>query len=269
MKENKGKILTIVLIILFLASLFLAVGIFYLLQQEKQHSLSLQEELEDLKTKQKITESELERYRNTTKTLEAKLKEANEKINELNANIQAERKTTQIAQEQIEELKKSLEEQVSLRANLEEQLTQAKKETNSLKNQLVQLESQRSELETKIKELQAKMEKVELGTIVVSPEPEMQKVEAYKEQAQVERDLATQLEGKILVVNKEYNFVVINLGSKDGVKAGDIFLVYRGNTYLGEIKVEKVHDSMSAAGFVSPEMKQQVSEGDRILSKSK
>jgi hypothetical protein len=73
----------------------------------------------------------------------------------------------------------------------------------------------------------------------------------------------------VLVVNKDYNFAVINLGSKDGVALGNEFAVYRNNKFIGDMKVEKVHDAMSAAGFSSGDMKDKVSEGDKVVQKAK
>ena len=72
------------------------------------------------------------------------------------------------------------------------------------------------------------------------------------------------LSGKVIVVNKEYNFVVIDLGRKSGINTGDIFTVLRDNKKLGEVKVEKVHEAMSAANMVSANMKDNVKEGDQV-----
>jgi hypothetical protein len=62
---------------------------------------------------------------------------------------------------------------------------------------------------------------------------------------------------------------VINLGSKDGVALGNEFAVYRNNKFIGDMKVEKVHDAMAAAGFSSPDMKDKVNEGDKVVQKAK
>jgi len=40
-----------------------------------------------------------------------------------------------------------------------------------------------------------------------------------------------------------------------------------GGKNIGEVKVEKVHDTMSAAGFVSPELKDKILEGDSVIQK--
>jgi hypothetical protein len=63
--------------------------------------------------------------------------------------------------------------------------------------------------------------------------------------------------------------VVTNLGKKEGIDIGDVFSVYHGPDYIGDVKIEKIHDSMSAAGFVSAETKDKVSEGDKVIQKVK
>jgi hypothetical protein len=72
------------------------------------------------------------------------------------------------------------------------------------------------------------------------------------------------LSGNILVINRDYNFAVINLGSKNSIGVGDVFSVYHNDKYIGDVKVEKVHESMSAVGFLSSELKDKISEGDKI-----
>ena len=127
---------------------------------------------------------------------------------------------------------------------------------------------------------------MELGKIVVTPDASqiqaepvpapaveaapVKKSKGFLGLGQKEPVLAPQgLTGKVLVVNKDYNFVVLNLGSKDGVKIGSAFAVYRDTQYLGDVKVEKVHDSMAAAGFVSSALKNKVNEGDKVVQKKK
>ena len=125
---------------------------------------------------------------------------------------------------------------------------------------------------------------VELGTIVVSPEsgPQVmsgpvktktlgaQPVKRSAVSAEPVRVSAVSAnEGKVLVVNKDYNFAVLSLGSKDGVTVGSVFSVYHNNKFAGEVKVEKVHESMAAAGFLSPGSKDKISEGDKVVLKSR
>jgi len=77
---------------------------------------------------------------------------------------------------------------------------------------------------------------VELPAIVVRSA-----ASAEKAKAQIQ-----EFPGKILAVNLESNFVVIDLGSSSGVKVGDLFGVYRDTKSIGTISVIQTRASISA-----------------------
>ena len=52
--------------------------------------------------------------------------------------------------------------------------------------------------------------------------------------------------GKILAINTESSFVVIDLGTSAGVKVGDEFDVYRGEKSIGSIVVIQARENISA-----------------------
>ncbi|MEA3328407.1 MAG: hypothetical protein U9Q08_01510 [Candidatus Omnitrophota bacterium] len=54
-------------------------------------------------------------------------------------------------------------------------------------------------------------------------------------------------QGRVLTVNKEYEFVVIDLGQKDGVEAGMPMTVYRSGREIGKLEILEVHSRISAA----------------------
>ncbi|MFH1191145.1 MAG: hypothetical protein V1670_03005 [Candidatus Omnitrophota bacterium] len=83
---------------------------------------------------------------------------------------------------------------------------------------------------------QMSKESVELPTIVVRSTPVI-----AREKAQVQI-----FPGKILSVNLDNNFVVIDLGSSAGVNVGDIFNVYRDIKSIGSIKVIQTRVNISA-----------------------
>jgi predicted nuclease with TOPRIM domain len=190
----------------------------------------------------------------------------------LNASLEKETAEKENALDDIVKLKSDLEKQKDLRSELETKLTQKQKDVEKTQAQTKDLENKKTELETKIKDLEAQAQQaktqagVDLGTVVVGPEGTAS-IEAAT-QAQPSQQTKG-LEGKVLVVNKEYNFMVINLGSRDGVSANDIFSIYHNNNYIGDVKVSKAHDAMSAADFLSSATKDQVSEGDRVAQKTK
>lgn len=269
---DKGKLPIVLLVILILVSLSLAGGVFYLLQQERAKNSDLQQQLSDVKKSQIETAKKLAESQRLVSVSELNLKEARDKIDMLGNDLQQEKTAKIEALARIEQLRVDLEQQKTLRSDLEKKFSQAQKDTEKSQAQLKELESKKIELEKKVKDLESQSQGVELGKIVVSPEvtpspsPSVE-IKSTKEKPTKGQD--TGLEGKIIVINKDYNFAVINLGSKDGVGMGDQFSIYHNNKYIGDIKVEKVHDSMAAAGFVAADLKDKVSEGDKVLRKGK
>lgn len=267
---NKVKSSTVIFVILILVSLSFAGAGLYLLQKEKAKTSSLQEELANLRIKNNAAETTLKEYKKTIAQLEQKLTDAQASIDTLTNNLEQETKTKQQALDEVEKLKTDLEQQKGLRANLETKLDKAQKDAEKTQAQLKEIESKKAQLEAKVKHLETQASQaqgVELGTIIVAPEGGVstQGVSGLPT-AQPQGAL---LEGKVLVVNKDYNFVVINLGSKDGVGVGDIFSLYHNEKQIGDVKVEKIHEAMSAADFISASTKDLVTEGDRVVQKPK
>jgi len=139
----------------------------------------------------------------------------------------------------------------------EEQVSSAAGEINRLKEQLAALEKEKAEFEKKNKEPGSSG--VQLGKIVVAHDaaegPGKMKVSA------------AHLEGEILAVNNDYEFVVINLGLRDGVSSGDVFSVYQKNKYLGDVGAEKVDEAMSSANFLEGSLKNKIRQGDTVKTK--
>ena len=274
--SEKVKSPIAIFIILILVSLSFAGTGFFLLQKEKTKNTSLQEELDSLKIKQNAAETKLEEYKKTISQLDFKLKEAQTNIDALSSALEQETKAKQEALDQVQQLKTDLQQQKGLRTDLETKLEQTQKSAERAQAQLKEIESKKAELEAQVQQTQAQSrtqaQGVELGTIVVGPEGGSvsgQATSSLSAEQPKEKAIISSLEGKVLVVNKDYNFAVINLGSKDGVNAGDVFALYHNNKYIGDIKVEKIHESMSAADFTSASIKDVVSEGDRVVQKAK
>jgi glucan-binding YG repeat protein len=266
---NKGAIPVIILIVIIFISLSLAGGAYYLFQQEKKKNMSLQEELEEVRTKEKIIETKLDDKTKAVSQLEVQLRESKGQVDFFTAELDREKKTNQDTQAQLAQVKLDLDKQRKSKQDIEQKLTDNQQEVKKLQAQLKGAEDKKTELEVKIRQLEevASSEKVELGTIVVGqPEPAAAALPAKASKMKAPAT-STALEGKVLVVNKDYNFAVINLGSKDGVKINDTFAIYNKNKYVGDIKIEKVHDSMAAANFVTPDLKEKVREGDKVVLK--
>lgn len=73
------------------------------------------------------------------------------------------------------------------------------------------------------------------------------------------------LNGRILEINREYNFVIVNLGKEDGVKKGMVFLVYRDKRLLGRVEAEDVFNDMSSCNILPWYESEEIRIDDGIL----
>jgi predicted nucleic acid-binding Zn-ribbon protein len=116
-------------------------------------------------------------------------------------------------------------------SEMEAMLTDRISKIDALKNELDAIKSGKTEVLDK-----EPKESVELPAIVVRSA-----VSTEKTKAQIQ-----EFPGKILAVNLDSNFVVIDLGSSSGAKVGDIFNVYRAAKSIGSISVIQTRTSISA-----------------------
>lgn len=266
--NNRAKAVTLILIVLIIISLSLGGGIYSLFQKERARNVSLQSELDSTIVKYKKAESQLYDANNQITSLTVQVNDAQGKVEGLTAELNQEKADKKDVLAKIDQLTADLDQLKVEKSDLENKLTQAQEDALKVVDKLTELKNQKIELEAKLKDFESKTQGVELGTIVVNQE----NAPVALNQA-ITQSLAEQpgqgKEGKVLVVNRDYNFVVINLGSKDAIDVGDVFSIYHNNKNIGEIKVEKVHESMAAAGFSSGDIKDKVSEGDKVVQKVK
>ena len=73
--------------------------------------------------------------------------------------------------------------------------------------------------------------------------------------------------GTILAVNQAYNFVVLNLGGRQGVEPNAEMLVLRDGTLIGKIRVSSVEPSTAIGDIISSSLERgvQVQPGDVVV----
>ncbi len=116
-------------------------------------------------------------------------------------------------------------------SEMEAMLTDKISQVDSLKNELDAIKSGKPEAI-----LNKRRESVELPAIVVHSSPS-----SGRDKAEI-----AEFSGKILAVNTDNNFVVIDLGASAGVKVGDQFNVYRAGKAIGSILVIQARENISA-----------------------
>ncbi len=73
--------------------------------------------------------------------------------------------------------------------------------------------------------------------------------------------------GTVLAVNQAYNFVVLNLGGRQGVETNSEMLVLRGGTIIGKIRVSSVEPATAIGDIITSSLPRgvQVQPGDVVI----
>lgn len=73
--------------------------------------------------------------------------------------------------------------------------------------------------------------------------------------------------GTVLAVNQAYNFVVLNLGGRQGVEPNSEMLVVRGGTLIGKIRISSVEPSTAIGDIITSSLARgvQVQPGDTVI----
>jgi myosin heavy subunit len=225
------------------------------------------------------------------------------KVSELDAAAQSVQTANQALEKASTDLKKANEELASSTAEKEQALAQAKSAktaADQAKSKLTELEDAVSTKEGDIARLTADVaaKEAELSqlranapTEATTPSADVQAQLLEKEtlitQLQGNLDSAkTQLaearqkdadrqalkmrdglQGRVLAVNQAWNFVVLNLGDKNGVVGNAELLVKRGNNLIGKVRVTSVEPATSIADIVVSSIPQGVSivPGDNVI----
>ncbi len=276
--KSKGPV--IVLIFLLLVAIAAAALCFRELQKEKQTSARLLSEKEQLEKSEKSNKKEIARLNESIEGLkiqrdeqQAKVQEYERKIAAFKDELEIEKKAKEDALSAIEKSKEELSSLKASKAKAEAELKVAKDTLHSVQEQLAAIEKAKESSLQKPKEeakQESKPQDVQLEKIVVASSGSSRAATAASPQIQSAPEQAstqTPVEGKVLVVNKEYDFVVVSIGQKDNIAVSDALEVFRNNKKLGEMKVEEVRDTMSVATPNNKDIIRQIKEDDRVVRK--
>lgn len=128
-----------------------------------------------------------------------------------------------------------------------------------------------SDAEKRMTELQAQV--AELSQVKASLDDKLAAAESrvkslvVAEQRRQAGLMAKGLSGEILAVNQAWNFVVLNLGDRQGVTANAEMIVMRRGAMVGRVKITSVEPSQSIADIVPSSMSPGlvVQPGDRVI----
>lgn len=217
-------------------------------------------------------------------------------LKEQNASLE-----TQVTQyqEETRRLREQMEGYVEQRDSLKTELDQADAEIGRLRKQIKQLDLDKVELAKRVDtfevtEKAVQKEASKLLPPVLNPEkpaveslppqhvkevkkeekskkPEKQetpqkaeKKEKKAEKAPAPPPVQDQRPHQVLSVNRQFNFVVVNVGLRDRLKIGDTLRVEQNGKLIGRIQVEKLYENFSACTILEEVQPAHIGEGDLV-----
>lgn len=222
------------------------------LDSEKQSAASSKQQLEEVTKQLDTTKTELAAATNAKESsaselssLQASLKKAQDDLTQINSQIASK-------ESELTQLRSDNEAKTTRIAQLESATTTTA-DTSELEGMKAQLEEKNT--------LLAKYE-----TDNASLKGQLDEFRKREENRQNEK-MRAGLEGKILAVNPAWNFVVLNLGDRNGVVSNAEMLVKRGTNLLGKIRITSVEPSTSIADIVSNSVAKGISiqPGDTVI----
>lgn len=200
----------------------------------------IQAQLAERKKEATSLESELTGHRRQAESSYRKIAETDSKI------ISAKEKMGQL-NTQIVELKTRVVNIVKDTLKLAEELSLLKETTDALREHLSQQLKEEGPGEITAKD----------SSLAESPQDWLEKARPAV--------LQPSLVGEVLIVNREFSFVIISLGENDGIKEGLVFDISHDDNILSQAKVETVRTNISAAALVNKETISQIRAGDKAL----
>ena len=80
-------------------------------------------------------------------------------------------------------------------------------------------------------------------------------------------DLPPGLKGKVVAVDPKWNFVVLDIGERQGVLENAEMLVNRNGKLVAKVRITSVHPNSSVANILPAWAQADVMEGDQVITR--
>ena len=267
-----GKILTFLILFLSVAFLVLAVMVGATHQNWKEVANDNRDKLQEA--------------RNVLTTYKGKSEEINKKLNaeRVARRLQLAQLESQLntARTERDEKEAQLRKQLEISSRSQQALSNAEQRINEKDAQITDLRTQNKglvddiatqrqsvvNLTNQVYTLQGEMDQLSTMNMKLN-EQVAQQEKVMKARGVSETELTDQIPPEVegVVLRTKNNLIAISVGSDDGVRAGHIFDIYRGDRFIGKAEVTRAKDNMSAARLVSEFVQAPVAEGDYVTTK--
>lgn len=219
--------------VLSVTVIYLAVAGGFLALKEKEHRLRLSVEKKLVKSFDRNDQLEKQlgtALKGKTET-EARLRQTEKQLSELNGSLSMLEK----------ELRRTQRETGKIRGDYRRILRQK----HILLSQLRMRDREIKHILSELVDVKGDGQIVNLGSVMVSGRGVSDGV--VVERGHGSSVVKAGIEGEIVAINKEFEFVVVSLGRRHGVQEGTRLLIFRGQRPVGRATVEMAHEGISAA----------------------
>lgn len=128
-------------------------------------------------------------------------------------------------------------------------LDQIKSSKGKVSDKLSLVLKERDILERQVQEYAERLHNGEPEVIIITRDtrPSIESVNLLVEK---KMGPAVPLDGKIIAVNEAHPLVVVSLGSRDGIRFADTLSVYRDNSFVGSVRVERAGPASCIASIM-------------------
>jgi len=269
---TKPRASTLLLGIAFLIAAVAAANLYVGKNAEQAKRILTEQQLQTVKKQVGALEKERDELTKAKTELETQTADLTKQAKAVAEQLAQEKRAREALMTELAQVRKSsgqikiqLDQEKDDKQALTEDLAKAKQSYQALSNELTTLRQAKEALEKRVKEMLSQRAKEAEQIVVTAPSAGTQQAGTPSAPAASMTPAAKSSEGKVLVVNREFHFVVINLGSKDGVKKGARFAVLRGSKPIMSVEVDKLYDNMSSANMLDEGKKgSEVKEGDTV-----
>lgn len=249
-KSNFAVILTGVGTILFLV---LSVWFYVAKEEERDKRIATEKKLEQTLVAKRVVEQNLKEATENNEALTSQVQDLEKGVTALQENIaQVTQEKEQLVEEaeaknaKIAEISELLESEKSEKTTLAQELESAKADDEEAQRKLASLQDEKEQLEGQLQEAKSQGQAA-VTQPQTQPAVDLGKVSVGKPVSQMTSPELPGKMGRILVVNDEFNFVVVSFGKNDGLEGGEVLNIYRDGKLIGKVQVEKLYDAISAA----------------------
>jgi septal ring factor EnvC (AmiA/AmiB activator) len=237
------------------------------LQRVKENLSASNVQIAEFKKSNSDLEMELGRLRNEKEAIVRKIKYGEDLADNISVELARARNEQKLSQDRSDQLlsenqqlRMDIKQLTTTKVSLEKSIANLSEEKNSIEKKLVETENViqgrideiwqiKKDIDSRIdtQHLSNVSNEIELAPIVVSAKKPAPAAAPVTKQAAAKPAVAKRLQGSVVSVNEDNNFVILDLGERSGIKVGDAFKVYHNGVQVGSVEVIQVRQDIAAA----------------------